>query len=82
MNYMIPSRLHDNLLYKHTYTVESELKCHLRQQNTLVINYTAKMSLAPDDCNGGVFKLSYYSYRGRKKLHYICCATCIYRTVF
>ena len=28
------------------------------------------------------FKLSYYSYRGGKKLHQICSATCIYRTVF
>ena len=26
--------------------------------------------------------LSYYSYRGGKKLHQICIATCIYRTVF
>ena len=28
------------------------------------------------------FKLSYYSYRGGKKLHQICSATCIYWTVF
>ena len=28
------------------------------------------------------FKLSYYSYRGGKKLHQICSATWIYRTVF
>ena len=28
------------------------------------------------------FKLSYYSYGGGKKLHQICSATCIYRTVF
>ena len=28
------------------------------------------------------FKLSYYSYRGGKKLHQIGSATCIYRTVF
>ena len=28
------------------------------------------------------FKLSYCSYRGGKKLHQICSATCIYRTVF
>ena len=28
------------------------------------------------------FKLSYYSHRGGKKLHQICSATCIYRTVF
>ena len=28
------------------------------------------------------FKLSYYSYRGGKKLHQISSATCIYRTVF
>ena len=28
------------------------------------------------------FKLSYYSYRGGKKLHQICSATCIYGTVF
>ena len=29
-----------------------------------------------------LFKLSYYSYRGGKKLHQICSATWIYRTVF
>ena len=28
------------------------------------------------------FKLSYYSYRGGKKLRQICSATCIHRTVF
>ena len=28
------------------------------------------------------FKLSYYSYRGGKKLHQISSGTCIYRTVF
>ena len=28
------------------------------------------------------FKLSYYSYRGGKKLHQKCSANCIYRTVF
>ena len=28
------------------------------------------------------FKLSYYSYRGGKKLRQTCSATCIYRTVF
>ena len=28
------------------------------------------------------FKLSYYSYRGGKKLHQIYRATCIYRTAF
>ena len=27
-------------------------------------------------------KLSYYSYRGGKKLHQICSASCIFRTVF
>ena len=28
------------------------------------------------------FKMGYYSYRGGKKLHQICSATCIYTTVF
>ena len=28
------------------------------------------------------FKLSYYSYRGGKKFHHNCSATCIYKTVF
>ena len=49
-----------------------------RQQNTLMSNYIEKMSLVPDDWNGEFFKLSYYSYRGGKKLHQICSATCIY----
>ena len=48
-------------------------------------NYTAKMSLV-HKCKMtemvDFYKLGYYSYRGGKKLHQICSATCIYRTVF
>ena len=45
-------------------------------------NYTAKMSLVQMTEMVDFFKLSYYNYRGGKKLHQICSATCIYMTVF